>query len=124
MSRVSGSCKRRFTGFVMRPGQRRPYGRVADPPNWSTADPNEKSCAAGGASVVFPLLEWHDPVANGVSVWVTIGAMVTALVNWLFGRGERTTVELAPGDRAPSFSLRGSDGRTYALADYAGRSAV
>jgi hypothetical protein len=63
-------------------------------------------------------------VANGVSVWVTIGAMVTALVNWLFGRGERPTVELVPGDRAPSFSLTGSDGRTYALADYAGRSAV
>jgi hypothetical protein len=58
------------------------------------------------------------------TVRATIGAMATALVNLLFRAGERATVELERGDRAPAFSLRGSDGRTHALADYAGRSAV
>ena len=32
--------------------------------------------------------------------------------------------ELQPGDPAPEFSLVGSDGRTYMLADYRGRQAV
>lgn len=32
--------------------------------------------------------------------------------------------ELKPGDTAPPFELVGSDGRTYRLADYHGRSAV
>ena len=29
--------------------------------------------------------------------------------------------ELQPGDKAPDFSLAASDGRTYRLADYAGK---
>jgi len=32
--------------------------------------------------------------------------------------------ELAPGSPAPAFSLPGSDGRTHALADYAGKQGV
>jgi peroxiredoxin Q/BCP len=32
--------------------------------------------------------------------------------------------ELQPGDKAPDFSLVGSDGRTYRLADYRGKQAV
>jgi len=32
--------------------------------------------------------------------------------------------DLKPGDTAPSFSLPGSDGVTYRLADYAGKQAV
>jgi peroxiredoxin Q/BCP len=39
------------------------------------------------------------------------------------GRAQ-TPVELKVGDDAPNFSLRGSDGRTYTLADYKGKSAV
>lgn len=31
---------------------------------------------------------------------------------------------LAPGDLAPAFTLKGSDGRSYSLADYRGRQAV
>jgi len=31
---------------------------------------------------------------------------------------------LAPGDQAPAFSLRGSDGRTYRLEDFKGKQAV
>jgi len=31
---------------------------------------------------------------------------------------------LAPGDAAPPFTLKGSDGRTYRLADFRGRQAV
>jgi peroxiredoxin Q/BCP len=32
--------------------------------------------------------------------------------------------ELQPGDKAPDFSLAASDGKTYRLADYAGKQAV
>ena len=37
---------------------------------------------------------------------------------------EMATDAPAPGDLAPEFSLEGSDGRTYRLADYRGREAV
>jgi thioredoxin-dependent peroxiredoxin len=33
-------------------------------------------------------------------------------------------VDLKPGDIAPAFSLPGSDGRTYTLADFRGKQAV
>jgi len=32
--------------------------------------------------------------------------------------------DLKPGDLAPSFTLPGSDGRTYTLADFKGKQAV
>jgi len=32
--------------------------------------------------------------------------------------------DLEPGDAAPAFSLPGSDGRTHALSDYAGKKVV
>lgn len=32
--------------------------------------------------------------------------------------------ELKPGDAAPDFSLKGSDGKTYTLADFKGKQAV
>ena len=37
------------------------------------------------------------------------------------GGAERGSVELKRGDRAPDFSLPGSDGRTYRLNDLVGR---
>jgi thioredoxin-dependent peroxiredoxin len=41
----------------------------------------------------------------------------------LFGCG-RATTELKVGDQAPPFTLQGSDGRTYSLTDFKGKSAV
>ncbi|TML13711.1 MAG: redoxin domain-containing protein [Actinobacteria bacterium] len=35
-----------------------------------------------------------------------------------------TPIELGAGDRAPDFSLPGSDGRTYRLSELEGRSTV
>lgn len=36
----------------------------------------------------------------------------------------RSADELKPGDTAPAFSLEGSDGKTYKLADFKGKQAV
>ena len=38
--------------------------------------------------------------------------------------GEVPPVEIKVGDQAPPFSLPGSDGRTYRLADYTGKQVV
>lgn len=38
--------------------------------------------------------------------------------------GQTPAPELKVGDVAPAFSLPGSDGKTYRLADYKGKSAV
>jgi hypothetical protein len=40
------------------------------------------------------------------------------------GSSAATQVSLAPGDAAPPFTLEGSDGRTYRLADFRGKQAV
>jgi len=56
------------------------------------------------------VLTWGASIALGV----TAG---------LFGCAPRTE-ELKVGDRAPEFSLQGSDGKTYTLADFKGKSAV
>ena len=54
-------------------------------------------------------------------------ALVAALgtaVGSLWAPDRTPRVALEPGDEAPDFALEGSDGRTYRLADYRGRSAV
>ena len=38
--------------------------------------------------------------------------------------GRATAAELKPGDKAPDFTLPGSDGKTYHLADFRGKQAV
>jgi thioredoxin-dependent peroxiredoxin len=53
-------------------------------------------------------------LATGVAV---------ALLASLTGSGQNA-VELKVGDQAPAFSLAGSDGKTYRLADFKGKSAV
>jgi hypothetical protein len=40
------------------------------------------------------------------------------------GPSAAAPASLAPGDAAPVFTLKGSDGRTYRLADFRGKQAV
>jgi thioredoxin-dependent peroxiredoxin len=54
----------------------------------------------------------------------TVAAIVVGVVNVATRRVDTSRVELAPGDRAPDFSLQGSDGRTYRLKDLVGRPVV
>ena len=54
----------------------------------------------------------------------TVAATTAGLLTIAAGRGERTPVTLASGDLAPDFTLIGSDGATYHLADFRGRHAV
>lgn len=54
----------------------------------------------------------------------TVAAATAGLITIAAGRGERTPVMLVPGDVAPDFTLIGSDGATYRLADFRGRQAV
>lgn len=53
----------------------------------------------------------------------TFRAVGAALVS-LLSRRDVVSVQLAPGDPAPDFVLAASDGRTYRLADFRGRTAV
>lgn len=54
----------------------------------------------------------------------TVAAIVVGVVNVATRRVESSAVELKAGDKAPDFSLPGSDGRTYRLKDLAGRPVV
>ena len=58
--------------------------------------------------------------------FATVRAVASGLVTRMFGARAPVVdvVELVVGDLAPDFALPGSDGRTYRLADYRGRSAV
>lgn len=53
----------------------------------------------------------------------SLAAVASGIVNTIMN-GRQASIELAPGDRAPDFALVGSDGQTYRLGDFAGRSAV
>ena len=50
----------------------------------------------------------------------SFAAIFIALVRVVTGRSARSDVVLKPGDVAPGFSLRGSDGRVHRLGDYKG----
>ena len=52
----------------------------------------------------------------------SLGAIVFAAAQQL--PGGQPAVELKEGDKAPGFSLVGSDGKTHKLTDYNGRAVV
>jgi peroxiredoxin Q/BCP len=49
---------------------------------------------------------------------------IAAGLGLLFAAASAKGADLAVGDKAPDFSLPGSDGRTYTLADFVGKQAV
>ena len=68
------------------------------------------------------------PVRNGVrlrtrEIWLVAAALSLAI---LLGAGVGTVMaeDLKAGDMAPAFSLPGSDGRTYTLAEHKGKRIV
>jgi peroxiredoxin Q/BCP len=50
--------------------------------------------------------------------------VVSALAGLLLLGAAPAAEGLKPGDQAPAFSLPGSDGKTYSLADFKGKKAV
>jgi peroxiredoxin Q/BCP len=50
--------------------------------------------------------------------------LALSLAASMVGLGQQPGPELKVGDMAPNFSLPGSDGKTYSLADFKGKSAV
>lgn len=58
------------------------------------------------------------------STGALISALGTAIANALTGRRSAPRVVLTAGDRAPDFTLEGSDGQRYRLSAFAGRSTV
>jgi len=59
---------------------------------------------------------------QGLSVLVFVAAV--AVASGFRGSSAQTATQLKPLDPAPLFSLQGSDGRTYNLADFRGKQAV
>ena len=57
-------------------------------------------------------------------VLASVAAIATALNHLVRSRDDGPRVVLAPGDRAPDFTLPASDGHTYGLSEFAGRQAV
>jgi peroxiredoxin Q/BCP len=53
-----------------------------------------------------------------------IPLLAAGLVFGLVGIVTEARADLAAGDEAPDFSLEGSDGKTYALADFKGKQAM
>ncbi len=54
-----------------------------------------------------------------------IAALVLGFATMAFAQAPAASaVELKVGDKAPNFKLQGSDGKTYSLADFAGKKAV
>jgi thioredoxin-dependent peroxiredoxin len=59
-----------------------------------------------------------------MSAWFSIGAAVGAMCLAAAAVRAQAPADPKPGDVAPAFSLVGSDGKTYALADFKGKKAV
>jgi cytochrome oxidase Cu insertion factor (SCO1/SenC/PrrC family) len=61
-------------------------------------------------------------IFRNLGAFVFLAAL--AVTGSLPGRPAQTAAQLKPGDPAPPFSLLGSDGRTYRLADIRGKQVV
>ena len=53
-----------------------------------------------------------------------MAGLVLGFATLAFAQAPTPAVELKVGDKAPNFKLQGSDGKTYNLADFAGKKAV
>jgi peroxiredoxin Q/BCP len=56
--------------------------------------------------------------------WLGLGASLGLAVVAAATMRAQAPGELKPGDAAPAFTLQGSDGKTYTLADFKGRKPV
>lgn len=56
-------------------------------------------------------------------LWLAVAVFVVGVTAVVAGR-QQGPVELKVGDKAPDFSLPGTDGKTHKLADYKGRTVV
>jgi thioredoxin-dependent peroxiredoxin len=59
-----------------------------------------------------------------MSGWLSIGVSIAAVFVAAASIHAHTPGDLKAGDPAPAFKLEGSDGKTYRLADFAGKKAV
>lgn len=62
-----------------------------------------------------------------MTMWTALtmaAGIVLSVTAGVIGLGQSSSVELKVGDQAPAFDLPGSDGKSYRLADYKGKSAV
>ncbi len=66
----------------------------------------------------MPRIGWLRMLAT------TVAAAAAGIWTMATQSGSAPATELKAGDPAPPFELEGSDGRTYRLADFAGREAV
>jgi len=53
-----------------------------------------------------------------------LAGAVLATIGFFAGLGRASAAELKPGDAAPPFSLKGSDGAMHTLADLKGKTVV
>ena len=56
--------------------------------------------------------------------WLLVAGLVTAQAQEGKTAGKKGKKVLKVGDQAPEFKLKGSDGNTYKLSDFKGKSAV